>query len=979
MREGQNIGQAGKQVSLPPGYEAKENLATARADKAIADFFRDRIKKIDAEFEKVVAREYRETISKLLAKSLPKKSKAGVMTSTLGPESADYVKKAYAASLLDQDAAIERMQEIQGRLEEETDSKKIQDLAEEWGIVHLFGSIDTSDSLKLSGAYKELKSVIKEGRSKWKMLQEARRAEIKKLVQTGLDKLGQFTPEQIKLKTDKESQDRLRNIKEGFNRHLAPFQLLETLFGAEHPITVKISRELRLSTNEKNRRDLEARKGIDDAARVALGFEPGQRGMKIRWEIDKGLESLMENKTGVKAFTGRRVRAVRIPVEMAEKIVRGEVNLKSVENKKLDDFEDGIIEMTGSQLPRLTDTHIEAIRAELAAHNERMAERTGDDPNATPARGPKYITIDLLVSEGVLGDRTMTPFDAMHYLATWRQADGRAHMERNGFTEQSVEQMEKLVTPFAKAMFNEMLRQTGNGYDAHNRIYSALYGVNMPRVQNHFPLVFQTQEKEQGGMRLPGEKSGSGGMMPGHIKARTKHQAELRQVSMAEVFWRHTESANYWIAFAETVRDMRAVLLNPELQKSITGAYGEAAAQQVKDMVQLFTDGGVEMKNRVYERIYNNIVGAVATASLGFRLSSIVNQNDASLRFMLGLTPRQQGHAIASLAVGDFSKKYTRAWNSPTVQARLEKGVNPLVRMMNDNALLPSKTTLPELVKKFLPEKLASSAEGGLQNTLRALGILRDAGFMPMQLTDSALTSFSAAVVYENAYIEAKEQGLSDAEADRIAADKMDEITFRTVQPTELAQKSLVENMATTWKRGLMQFMSDQRLKFSIWGSALRGLAKGEGDRSKHIQTLIVLGFMGLVNETLRAWYRDFFTDDDDEEIYKASNWVRAFAVGPVSGFWFYGTIMDTMIRGFLGERTFGMAGQLDSFLKDMERISKNPEPLFDWSDESRSLSAWKAAARVAGGIYPPAQAVSLPLNIVEPILGAAENAATED
>jgi len=299
--------------------------------------------------------------------------------------------------------------------------------------------------------------------------------------------------------------------------------------------------------------------------------------------------------------------------------------------------------------------------------------------------------------------------------------------------------------------------------------------------------------------------------------------------------------------------------------------------------------------------------------------------------------------------------------------------------MMNDNALLPSKTTLPELVKKFLPEKLASSAEGGLQNTLRALGILRDAGFMPMQLTDSALTSFSAAVVYENAYIEAKEQGLSDAEADRIAADKMDEITFRTVQPTEPAQKSLVENMATTWKRGLMQFMSDQRLKFSIWGSALRGLAKGEGDRSKHIQTLIVLGFMGLLNETLRAWYRDFFTDDDDEEIYKASNWVRAFAVGPVSGFWFYGTIMDTMIRGFLGERTFGMAGQLDSFLKDMERISKNPEPLFDWSDESRSLSAWKAAARVAGGIYPPAQAVSLPLNIVEPILGAAENAATED
>jgi hypothetical protein len=73
------------------------------------------------------------------------------------------------------------------------------------------------------------------------------------------------------------------------------------------------------------------------------------------------------------------------------------------------------------------------------------------------------------------------------------------------------------------------------------------------------------------------------------------------------------------------------------------------------------------------------------------------------------------------------------------------------------------------------------------------------------------------------------------------------------------------------------------------------------------------------------------------------------------------------------------MAGQLDSFLKDIERISRNPEPLYDWSDESRSLGAWKAAARVAGGLYAPAQVISLPLNIVEPVLGASENIQTEE
>jgi hypothetical protein len=984
MKEGQNIGQAGKQVSLPPGYTAKENLASKRADKALADFFRDRIKKIDTELEKVLVREYRGAIERLLEKALPKKSKAGVLTSTLGPEAAAFVKKAYAASLLDQDAAAERLQEIQGRLEEETDQKKVQELAEEWAVVNLFGAIDSSHSTKLASALDVLKSTIKAGREKWKIQQEARREDIKKMVQTGLDTLGEFTSEQVNVKAKQERRSALRNIKDSYNRSLAPYQLLETIFGAEHPITVHFSRKMRESTNDKNLRDMKARRLFEDAARVALGFQPGERGMKIRWAIDKAILGLMEDTKSVKAFSGRRVKAVRIPVEIAEKVVRGEINLKSAQNMALDEFEEGIVTMTGSQMPRLTDAHIDAIRQELASYNERLAEidsdRLAEDPNATPARRPKYISIDLVVREGVLGERTMNAMEAMQFLATWNQPDGRAHMERNGFTEESVKQMQPLASsPFAKAIYNQILKYYADNYSDHNRVFVNLYGVDMPKNINHSPLRFETQEKEQGGMRLPGERTGSGGMMPGHIKSRTKHQAELAQASMAEVFWNHVENGNYWIAWAESVRDMRAVLLNPNLLKSVTAVYGEDAATQLRDMVTLFTEGGVQMKNRAYERIYNNIVGAVSTASLGYRLSSVVNQNDAGLRFTLKLSRKQQSRALVSLMQGNFVEKYRKVLESDTVQIRLEKGVSPLVRMMVENSNLPTNTQLPDLIKKFLPEKVAQSATSGVQNFMLAVHMLREQGFMPMQLTDTALTSFSATVVYESAFLEAKDAGMPDAAAEKAALDAMDDAVFRTAQPVDMAQRSLTENMALTWQRGLMQFMSDQRLKFSMWGSALRGLAKGEGDRTQHLQTLVALGFMGIVSETLRAWYRDFFTDDDDEEIYKPSNWIRAFLVGPLTGFWWYGTILDTMLRGFLGERTFGMAGQLDSFLKDIERISRNPEPLYDWSDESRSLGAWKAAARVAGGLYAPAQVISLPLNIVEPVLGASENIQTEE
>jgi hypothetical protein len=116
MKEGQNIGQAGKQVSLPPGYTAKENLASKRADKALADFFRDRIKKIDTELEKVLVREYTEAIAKAVKQSRPKAGDNGVRKSTLGAETQKFADMVQRATLLDDEATPKRMAEIEAAL-----------------------------------------------------------------------------------------------------------------------------------------------------------------------------------------------------------------------------------------------------------------------------------------------------------------------------------------------------------------------------------------------------------------------------------------------------------------------------------------------------------------------------------------------------------------------------------------------------------------------------------------------------------------------------------------------------------------------------------------------------------------------------------------------------------------------------------------------------------------------------------------------
>jgi hypothetical protein len=944
------------------GYMTLANLGkdtkTGNRQTTIDKFLEKRIEMIGKELEGALQREYRAAITKVFNQSLPSKNKAGVVTSNLGPEASKFVKAAYAASLMDSDMAFDRLAEIEGVSGEEVNEKKSRARIEEWSIINAFGGLAKFDAEKLASALGELKSAIKGGREKWRIQQEARVSNIRSLIADGVKTLGEASEEDVNLRKNKK--ELLAFLKDPGNRHLAPFQLLEMIFGNDHPITRRFSDGLRKASNEKNERDMAIRRAFDDAGRVSLGFKPGQRGMKIRYAIDEELSKLSQQVSGVvKVFRGRKVRSVKISIPLAEKIVRGELATPTTSPSGTDDIlqdieDNGDVVMAPGGLPPLTKEHIDAIREELAAHKERLAERdfdSIDNENAKHAAGPKSIQVDIVTSEGTLGPRTMSGFEAMQFLATWGQTDGRAHMERNGFTEKSVEQMNSLVqADFAQSIYHAMMKMYADGWIDHNAVYRELFGTNMAKNENYSPFAFQIEAPSDAPM-LPGEASQSGGIMAGHIKSRTKHNAPIQQINMANMFWRHFDSGNYWISHASLVRDMRSVLLNSDLMNSVTATHGEAIATALKDTVRLFNDGGEQVNNRVYEVLFSRIVSGISSVTLGFKLSSVMNQADAGARFSMRLTAKQQRRALASLFSGNFMEKYGRAFKSQTVQQRVVMGSNPLIRMARENS-------------KFSPSHALQLVE---------------AGYLPMQLVDGALTAFSGAVVYESAFLEAKEAGMNDTMADAFAVNEMDRAVFETAQPANMAQKSLEENMGGVFKRGYMMFMSDQRLKFAAWGSAYRGLLTGQGDKWEHGRVILALGLMGASGELVRSLYRDWFTDDDDEDIWIWQNFVRSFAMGPMSGFFLYGTIIESIVKGMLGERVFLPRGPTERFVSDVVSTLRNPDKLVDFNDPKATMRAWKTAARAAAAADKRAALPAYIINIVDPVLGLTENIQSDE
>ncbi len=71
---------------------------------------------LSKETERLLHREYSKALTKTFSDLLPKRDKSGVVTSTLGPDGSDFVRKAYAASLLDEDALAEKLAEAEAKM-----------------------------------------------------------------------------------------------------------------------------------------------------------------------------------------------------------------------------------------------------------------------------------------------------------------------------------------------------------------------------------------------------------------------------------------------------------------------------------------------------------------------------------------------------------------------------------------------------------------------------------------------------------------------------------------------------------------------------------------------------------------------------------------------------------------------------------------------------------------------------------------------
>jgi hypothetical protein len=635
MREGQNIGQAGKQVSLPPGYEATENLSTKRADKAIADFFRDRIKKIDTELEKVLVREYTEAITKAVKQSRPKAGDNGVRKSTLGAETQKFADMVQRATLLDDEATPKRMAEIEAALANpDATAEDISALSEEWSILNTFGDLDNRSSETLAQGLDWLKGQLQMGREAWRIKEQARIDEQRARAAATIEWLGKGTAK--KRNATKTTSQLASDLANHYLLSHASFeQFVTAIFPPE--IAATWSDRLRKADEASQASEIRDRKGILDAVREGAKAANMSAGDAMLWL--KG-----DQKNAVAYLEDRKVKDERIAIDLAQKIVTGEADRS-----------------------KLTDADVETLRNELAA---------------LPADTQKeYVTIKRVIFRGNDVKLDMSRGKAIQYLLSWNQPDVQIKMRKEGWTDESAADLKALVNdPVSRSVINYLQSLYGKGAGIVNPVYSRMFGMTMPQVKNYAPTRF-LNAKDTKDIGLDGSPTATG-TTPGFAKSRVTHSAKIAPEDALTVAQGHIAQQAHWVHFAELAREFRAILSNPEVRESIKQTHGESVLKDAELWAdQLEQRGGNKARESVFiNTILGTVLSGKAVSSLGFNLKTLAMQLDNSIRFGLALDTKQIVSALSnpSTIVEDIQT----VWESDAIQNRLQGGATAEARFL---------------------------------------------------------------------------------------------------------------------------------------------------------------------------------------------------------------------------------------------------------------------------------------------------------
>lgn len=476
---------------------------------------------------------------------------------------------------------------------------------------------------------------------------------------------------------------------------------------------------------------------------------------------------------------------------------------------------------------------------------------------------------------------------AMQIWLHWQQPDVRAGMEWNGWSAESIRQLEKFLGERYLTLAKGLRSLIAEGRQELNARVEEFYGAGLPENPNYFPAKhLESLGTEIKSDVLLGSEYGQMSISPGFLIARKFHLLDVDSDGTAiGSFFSNQMQAAHFLAFGRVIRDARAVYNDRDVRERIIAEYGRDVFEQLIDRINMLARGGrqtpdgVQILTRLY-KVWVPAQIAINDASVAKQIAGVVNyMNDIPAGAFF------RGFADANIKSELFRRFIADSKVQEYLANRMEGGFDrDLSYLLNSNRNIENYNPLASAIIEY--------------------------GTMPTRLADKWCTVRGGFAVFQYHYNEVLKRTGNEREAWDTAVRMWRRSTDETQQSGSLKDQNVYQSMGGLM-RYLTVFMSApiqmMNREFMAVNRMLAGTGERRAEARRELARVVLINH--IVCPFLMEALTQFFRAGFDWDEYEFGSFLTGFLLGPFEGF----VVFGKLIRA-LGDRLTGSGGWQQSF-----------------------------------------------------------------
>lgn len=418
-----------------------------------------------------------------------------------------------------------------------------------------------------------------------------------------------------------------------------------------------------------------------------------------------------------------------------------------------------------------------------------------------------------------------------------------------GYPQELIDSMESSLDAVDIKIMDKFFEMYERSYNRINAVYRRIYNVDLPKVEFYTSISREfVAEGQETSFFEDMIDNGNKAVSLSALKGRTKSTAKLKDRNVLDVATKYFNDSEYWIAYAEAVRDAHEILVDEDIKEAIIDKRGEGAYRRGLDHLSSFarqrssrSAGDLVAFDWVRKNFMASVLGL--KPQIGFKqLSSTLAfaEEVPAVHFAKGLAKYMANPGQANRILGEHA----------TFKYRGKNFDNELNRVTDKKTL------------SFYGEK----------------NKIQDFFMLPIKYGDSVAVKSGAFAMYD--YLTTV-KGVSKQDA----LNQVATMTERTQQSTKKSNLTLLQKSDNSLIRLVTMFTSSPIALINAQMSAYSRFRNGDISARKFMRTMFIYqvaiqGVFGFVASGFR---------EDDDEILKNT------LIGPWSGLPMVGSGLEFM------------------------------------------------------------------------------------